>query len=180
MDFELTVRMFVGDRAYGIAGSEGNPKYRSQWLRRAVQRLVKVAETVDTTERHRRMILGELAAIVDALKPSDAPRWSLVYALVRLAGRLLGYDYVRGARCHSPVYWQTTGQHLNTVVFEGGDIMQDYYDQKNAIAIRRQVVQVLRAQGHSDYTIAQVLNISEYHVKKLRHEDPMAPPNSAA
>jgi len=155
MDFELTIRMFFGDRAYGIAGTEGSPKYRSQWLRRAIQQLVKVVETVDTTERHRRMILGELAAIAEGFKPSDTPQWSVVYALVRLVGRLLGYHYVRGARCHSLVYWQTTGQHLNTAVFEGGDVMQDYYDQKNAIAVRRQVVESLRAQGLNEKACAR-------------------------
>lgn len=180
MEFEYTIRMFFGDRAYSIAGSDGSPKERSRWLRRSFKQLAKVAKDIDTTDRHRRMILGELAAIEDALKPTDKPRWALVYALLRLTGRLLGYDYVRGARCHSPTYWQTRGQHLNTLVFEGGDIMQDYYDQKNAIAIRRQVVASLSSEGHSDYVIAEVLNTSEYQVKKLRHDDPFPESGHAA
>ena len=180
MDFELTMRMFFGDRAYGIAGTEGSPKYRSQWLKRAIAQMVKAAESIETTERHRRMILGDLHAISDGLKTSEDPRWSLIYAMVRLIGRLLGYDYVRAARCHTPVYWQSTGQHLNTVVFEGGDVMQDYYDQKNAIAIRRLVVESMRSQGHSDYVVAQVLNTTEYQIKKLRREDPLPSNDTAA
>ena len=180
MDFELTMSMFFGDRAYGIAGSEGSQKYRSQWLRRAVGQMLKIAQSIETTERHRRMILGELQAISDGLKPSETPKWSVVYAMVRLIGRLLGYDYVRAARCHTPVYWQSSGQYLNTVVFEGGDIMQDYYDQKNAVAIRRQVVESMRRQGHTDYVISQVLNTTEYQIKKLRHEDPLPSSDTAA
>ena len=45
--------------------------------------------------------------------------------------------------------------------------MQDYYDKKNAIAVRRSVVQNLKLQGLDDYKIALVLNITEYQVKKL-------------
>ena len=46
--------------------------------------------------------------------------------------------------------------------------MQDYYDKKNAIAVRRHVVAHLKDQGLSDYRVALVLNTTEYEVKKLK------------
>ena len=46
--------------------------------------------------------------------------------------------------------------------------MQDYYDKKKAVAVRKEVVAHLKAQGLSDYRIALVLNTTEYAVKKLR------------
>ena len=45
--------------------------------------------------------------------------------------------------------------------------MQDYYDKKNAIAIRRSVIQRLKSQGLDNYKIGLVLNITEYEVRKL-------------
>ena len=48
--------------------------------------------------------------------------------------------------------------------------MQDYYDKKNVLAVRRSLVLELKAQGFTDFKIGQVLNISEYQVKKLRKE----------
>ena len=46
--------------------------------------------------------------------------------------------------------------------------MQDYYDEKNAIAIRQKIVKQLKEEGLSDYHISLVLNVSEYQIQKLR------------
>jgi hypothetical protein len=168
MEFEMTMRLVLGEKAYHIADFQGSPGGRREWLTKVLRELTNDIDALDTTARHKQMLMGEVEAISTLLKDDDNPSWSLVYRFLRLASRLLGYDYVRGAKCHSLAYWQTTGQNLNTVVFEGGDIMQDHYDKKNAIAIRRSVVDNLKAQGFNDYKIALVLNTTEYQVKKLR------------
>lgn len=168
MDFEMTMRLLFGERAYHIADEHGSVQGRRSWLAKAMQLLTQEVDKLDTTVRHRQMLMGEIEAIDAAVKAEAEPSWNLVYRLLRLSSRLLGFDYVRGAKCHTATYWQTPGQNLNSVVFEGGDIMQDYYDKKNAISVRRSVVQSLKAQGLNDYKIALVLNTTEYQVKKLR------------
>ena len=168
MEFELTFRLLFGDRAKYIEGQGLNPKSRASWLRKSIDKIEHEVVALDTTERHKQMLLGEVEAAREAVVAKADSGWPLVYSLLRLVTRLLGYDFVRGAKCQTATYWQSVGQNLNSVVFQGGDIMQDYYDKKNAIAVRRQVVGHLKAQGHSDYRIALILNTSEYEVKKLR------------
>ncbi|MDO8891026.1 MAG: hypothetical protein Q7V00_04205 [Sulfurimicrobium sp.] len=168
MDFEITMSLLFGEKARHIDDQHCSTKGRRAWLTKAIERLTREVDALDTTVRHKQMLMGELEAIATLVKRESEPSWDIVYRFLRLASRLLGFDYFRGARCHTPTYWQTPAQNLNSVVFEGGDIMQDYYDKKNAIAVRRSVVQNLKSQGFDDYKIALVLNITEYQVKKLR------------
>jgi hypothetical protein len=167
IEFEMTLRLLFGDRAKYIEGQELNAKLRASWLRKSLDKIEREVLAIDTTERHKQMLLGEVEATREAIAAKSESGWPVVYSLLRLVSRLLGYDFVRGAKCHT-AYWQSVGQNLNTVVFEGGDIMQDYYDKKNAIAARKDVVAHLKTQGLSDYRIALVLNTTEYEVKKLK------------
>lgn len=166
MDFEIMMCLLFGEKAHHIADQHGSTQGRRAWLTKAIRLLTREVDTLDTTVRHKQMLMGELEAIATLVKSESEPSWDLIYRLLRLSSRLLGFDY-RGAKCHTLTYWQSPAQHLNPVVFEGGDIMQDYYDSKNAIAIRRSVVQNLKTQGLDNYKIALVLNITEYQVKKL-------------
>lgn len=172
MEFEGTLRLLLGRRASHTASASENPKRRAEWLRKAMQRVEREVLALDTTERHKQMMLAEIEASKDAISMSAQPSWPLVYRLLRLSSRLLGFDFARAAKCHTATFWQSIPQNLNTVVFTGGDIMQDYYDNRNAIAVRREVVSRLKDQGLSDYRIALVLNTTEYHVKKLRAPEP--------
>jgi hypothetical protein len=170
MEFELTIRLLFGDRAKYIEGQQLNPKSRASWLRKSFDRIESEFAALDTTERHKQMLMGDLQAARDSVTAKQDFAWPLVYSLLRIICRLLGYDFVRGAKCHTATYWQSVPQNLNSVVFQGGDSMQNYYDKENAIAIRREVVAHLKAQGLSSYRIALVLNTSEYEVKKLRKQ----------
>jgi hypothetical protein len=154
MDFEITMRLLFGEKAHHIADQHGSAKGRRAWLTKAIGMLTREIDTLDTTVRHKQMLMGELEAIAALVKRESEPSWDLVYRFLRLVSRLLGFDYARGARCHTAPYWQTPAQNLNSVVFEGGDIVQDWYDKKNAIAVRRSVVQNLKSQGLDDYKIA--------------------------
>jgi len=168
MEFELTFRLLFGDRAKYIEGQQANTKSRTAWLRKALDRIERDIDKLETTARHKQMLLGEVEAARETAQLKSESGWPLVYCLLRLVVRLLGYDFVRGAKCHTATYWQSAPQNLNSVVFQGGDIMQDYYDRKNAVAVRRDVVMHLKKQRLSDYRIALVLNTTEYEIKKLR------------
>lgn len=169
MRFELTMRLLFGDKAYQIAGTEANPKHRKEWLQKSVRKLLRLVDGVDTTLRHKKMLMAELDAINELLKQGNDASWDLVYRLFRLSFRLLGFDYPNGANCHTPIYFQTPDQHFTTLLLSGGDVNQDYGDKNNAISIRESIVRSLKSGGLDDFKISLVLNISEYEVKKMRH-----------
>jgi hypothetical protein len=168
MHFETTMRLLFGEKAYQIAGTEANPKHRREWLQRAVRELLCTINTLDTTPRHKQMLMTELEVIADLLKGAKEASWELVYRFLRLSSRLIGFDYVQGARCHTPVYYQSSNQYFTSQILDGGDPMQDYYDKKNAISVRQSIVKDLKAKGFDDFKISLVLNTTEYEVKKLR------------
>lgn len=168
MDFEITMRLLFGDRAYHIADLELNQKHRRDWLQKSIKKLRKQVDKVDTTIRHKELLSAELEKIAELLKGCIEPSWDLTYGLFRLVFRLLGYDYVKGSRCYTPTYWRSIEQHYTSVILDGGDAMQHYYDQQNALTIRRTIVEQLVAKELDTYTIALVLNTTEYEVKRLR------------
>lgn len=168
MEFELTMRLLFGEKAYHIADFEANPSGRREWLQKSIRKLTRVVNDLDTTHRHKQRLMADLDTISKLLKGIKEPSWDLVYRFLRLVSRLLGYDYVRGAKCHSLLYWQSPEQHLTSHVLSGGDIMQNYYDRKDAISVRRAVVEDLKSKGLDDFKISLVLNTTEYEVKQLR------------
>lgn len=168
MRFETTMRLLFGEKAYQIAGTEANPKHRREWLQKAVREMMRVVNTLDTTPRHKQLLMAELEAITELLKGTKEASWDLVYRLFRLSFRLLGFDYVQGTKCHTPVYYQTPNQYFTSQLLGGGDPMQDYYDKKNAISIRQSIIKNLKAQGLDDFKVSLVLNTTEHEVKKLR------------
>lgn len=171
MEFEITMRLLFGEKAYHIADEHGSAKGRRKWMTKALRLFTREVDALDTTSRHKQMLMGELEAISALVKSESEPSWSLTYRFLRLASRLLGFDYDRGAKCRTLAYWQSPPQRLNSVVFEGGDVMQDYYDKKNAIGIRRTVIRDLKSNGFDNYKIGLVLNITEYEVRRLLSSD---------
>ena len=134
MDFELTMRLFLGDKAYHIAGQESHDKYRREWLLKAAKRILRRVDAIETTTRHKKLLMAEAEKLVQSLKGQIRSPWTIAYRLFRLCGRLLGFDFVRGSIVHTPMYYQTPDQHYTTEIFEGGDELQDYYDKKNAVS----------------------------------------------
>jgi hypothetical protein len=64
------------------------------------------------------------------LEPNDA--WALTYRVLWLLGQVLGLQSLRGAHCHTLVYWRDHPQYYTAIILEGGDPMQHYYDANNA------------------------------------------------
>lgn len=168
MSFELTIRLFLGEKAYHIADQEGNEKYRKEWLQKVGKVIIKRVDQLDTTTRHQRVLAAEAGRFFNAVKSRALSPWGLIYILLRLCGRLLGFDFVRGSILHTPTYYQTNHQYYTTHVLEGGDPMQDYYDRKDAISVRQKLAGQLKNEGLTDFKIALVLNTTEYQVKKLK------------
>jgi hypothetical protein len=169
MLFEFTMRLYFGDKAYQTAGQVNNPKHRREWLRKVIRLLMKQIDTLDTTPRHKQVLMANAEAIRDAIGRNDAPSWDLILRLVAFIGRLLGLDFHRGSRCHSIAYFQTPAQYYTADLLAHGDALQDY-DKKDAVSIRREVIAFLKGKGLSDFKVALVLHTTEYEVKKLQKE----------
>ncbi len=170
LDFEYMVRLFLGEKAFHIAGMETDEKSRRSWLQKVTKRMLKRINSVDTTTRHKQMLLAEVDFLHRTIKSRTASPWDINYNLFRLCGRLLGFDLIRGVVLHTPVYHQTKGQYYGAIIMDGGDPLQDYYDKKDAISVRRRLIHELKNDGLDDFKIALVLNITEYQVKKLRKD----------
>lgn len=121
------------------------------------------------------MLMLELEAVSNSLKSSVDPSWDIVYRLFRLCMRLFGFDYMSGARCYTPAYWQTLDQRHTVRIMESEDPMQGYEEGKDAIYIRRGVIEDLKKKGLDDFKISLVLNASEHAIKQLR-SNPLVQP----
>lgn len=169
LDFEYSMRLLLGNSADHIAGQANIPEYRNKWLRKAVDKMLKMVDSIDTTSRHKERLVSDLNSIRSSFSRAADPTWPLVFRFFSLCGRLLGFDFL-GSRINTPVYHQEYNQYYTELIKSGGDVMQDYYDKKNFISIRRRLVHELKKEGLNDFQIAMVLNTSEYQVKKLRNE----------
>lgn len=168
MEFEKTMRLLFGeDDAYQIAGSEGNAAARRRWLRKCVKKLLCVVNGLDTTAQHSSALHSELEAISELLQSAKEPSWALVYRLLRLSSRLLGFSYSTGV-CHTPNYWRSPAQYYRMSSVHGGDPLESRRDKKDAASIKQDVIRSLEAKGFDDFKIALVLNVTEYRIKRLR------------
>ena len=169
LHFEMTMRSFLGNEADHIASQAFDAKSRKRWYAKALKKVLKLIDQLETTTKHKKqMTIWVESALGAVTKEFDEQR--LLLYLFRLSGSLLGFSGIRGSVLHTPIYSQSHSQHYTEEIQSGGDVMQDYYDKKNVLAVRRSLVIELKAQGFTDFKIGQVLNISEYQVKKLSKE----------
>jgi hypothetical protein len=160
--------LLFGKEAYGIASLEENPSARRKWLLKAIRRLIKEATRIDSTVRHREVLVVELQQVGEQVRTSTDPDWHTFYLLLSIVMRLLGYDYGNGERLHTPIYVQDAVQHREAAMAKGKRSDEYQKDQENVIGIRRQLVRELVEKGHDTFTVSLIMNCSEYEVKKFR------------
>jgi hypothetical protein len=167
MEFETCMRRVFGDEARHIASSCLNEGYRAQWVLRLLKHLIRDAQDLDTTQKHRERISYLLEALQKQNWKGDDASWGLIFDLLALAAELLGYEGIKGHRTYIPLYWQELQTHLaiGNERGKGEELMQEFL---SAAARRVQVVRYLKDQGLSDFEVAMVLKTSEHEVKKLK------------
>ena len=168
MAFEHALQLFFGDRAYQTAGQASNPKHCRDWLKKVLRAIMKRIDQVETTPRHKEVLMMRLERVNDAVDGQNQPTWHLVFQLVALIGSLLGYASLKGALMHSVSYWQTESQYLTADILSGSPGNQLYEDKQDAISWRRKIVVDLKKKGLSDFKMALILRTSEYEVGQLR------------
>ena len=170
--FEHTVRQFLGERAYGIAGASSNESSFYKYLRKCVSVMRKQVKLLDTTTRHKERLMNDLEHLNSLLRVRGCTtKNELVLTLFRLTSRLFGFDASSGRVFNQPFYHQNVQQYI---------LVQEKWGQvdragawsshkKNVVTLQREVFFFLKNKGLSDQVIAGVLNTSEHHVKKLKH-----------
>lgn len=167
MDFEHMLRQFFGDKAYGNQSIRENVKLLKKELRKVVSKIEHRIIGLETTTRHKEMMLSEVEKIKGDFLRNEVDPWTLVIHLLSLTSRLLGYDYQKGF-INTPLYHQTFNQYYSQIILEGGDVIQSHYDKKNLIKIQRELYFKLKEEKYSDFKIAQIMNTTEHQIKKLK------------
>ena len=170
MLFETTIRSFLGDKAYHIAWQAYSEKNRKEWYRKALKRVITKVHEIDSSTKHQEQLKYWSERALNELKQRPYNEVSFTLCLLRLVGVLLGFVGVKPYCIATPAYFQTPSQHYTELISDGGDVMQDYYDKKSTLSIKRKLINQLKIEGHTDFEISLVLKISEYEVKKLRKE----------
>ena len=170
MQFELTMQTFLGDKAYHIAEQAYGIASRKVWYKRALKKIILKVHEIETSTKHKEQLIRLSQQLLQCLENKKFSEAEFSLYFLRLTGSLLGIHYARGACIATPMYYQKPDQHITEVIINGGDALQDYYDKKNSILVRRRIVEQLKEEGLSDFDISLVLNTSEYQVKKLRKE----------
>jgi hypothetical protein len=170
MLFETTIRTFLGDKAYHIAGQVHNEKHRKEWYRKVLKKIIVKIQEIDTSTKHKEQLAYWSERALKILGERNFNETEFTLHLLRLTGTLLGFVGVRGANIATLMYYQTHNQYYTEVINRGGDVMQHYNDKMNSVSVRKKLVCQLKDEGLSDFQISLVLNTSEYQVKKLRHE----------
>jgi hypothetical protein len=155
MAFETTLWLFLGKKAYQTAGYETNPAERRKLLRRALKRVTRAIDTIETSSAHKSYLSASAERalkMVPVRRPE--PSWEAVYALLRLVGFLLGYGSAPGARTDTLRY--TPPRYYTKEAM------------RSAIETRGKVVSTLKRDGLSDFKIALVLGAAEYEVTKRK------------
>lgn len=167
MQFETCMRRVFGDGASHIASSCLNEEFRSQWVSRLLKQLIRDAQDLDTTQKHRERVSFLLEALQKNNWKGDDASWRLVFDLLALTTELLGYEGVKGYRTYTPMYWQEMQTHMD-IGNERGQSEQLMQEFQSAAARRVKVVRYLKEQGLSDFEVAMTLKTSEHEVKKLK------------
>lgn len=172
MDFEYTVRMFLGDKAFHIAGGVHDEKYFKGDLKSCIPVMRKKAMGLDTTSRHKEMLLKEIEELNELLKSKHkGNEKEIIISLFGLVGRLFGFDGVNGVVHNLAFYHQTYSQYaVGKLDWEQKNNYQTHKEFKdNIITLQKEVYLTLHKKEVNDQIIAGVLNTTEHYIKKLKN-----------
>lgn len=170
LSFEYTMKMLFGDSADHIAYVAGREELLKKWLGRAVQRFVKDINKLDTTQRHKEMLIMQLESIGKALKGKKINTWNIIFYFFNLTSRFIGYDYHKAQKLVTPTYFQTSYQNFWSGLHEGEDWKKQDERKRTFINRRINIIKQLKQEGVSDFDIAQIFNTTEYDIKKILTE----------
>lgn len=169
--FECSMRLFLGDKAFGIANLANNPKERNKWIKKVLEKMMVVIDTMETSEKHKQKLLYFLEEVLQNLDEHGDISYDAFFYLLCFCGHLLGFVNLTGGIYRNILYYQNDDQYYATVHHEGGDRDREYFNDKKDIgSIRPKLVVQLKAEGFSNFKIAKILNITQYQVTQLKNQ----------
>lgn len=183
MDFEVAMRQWFGEAAWGIAGRVYNTSTRNKWLRKWITVLTKEVEQLDTDARHKDRMMALIGDLDASLRRADKAAWSQVFTLLELIGVVMGRLDAGGRRSRTLVYACEDYFHY----LDAGETLPELgriRDRPTILRARLEAINYLESKGLTLWRIAQVLNTSVHAIKRLRAdlEHPKAeqdvPPNA--
>lgn len=174
LNFEYAIRQFLGNEADHIADHLHDDILFRKWLRKCLTVVKKRMLKMDTTSRHKEMLLNEVGKLDSLLKSrKGGSEKEIIIALYWLMSRLLGLDAVSGKIYNEPFYHQTYGQFFLELASwkNSGKGWSDIDNEihQNTITGQRDVYTYLKKKNLSDNEIAKILNTTELQIKKLKH-----------
>jgi hypothetical protein len=127
----------------------------------------KRIETLNTTPRLKESLLSTVEYASDEIRADHQPTWRLVFRLLALTGKLLGYRHHKGALLDLVPYWRNEAPDLTQQMLRGDSRSRRYDYKKQARSVRRRVVGLLKTQGLSDGEIARILRTTKHEVQQL-------------
>ena len=173
--FEHTMKMFLGKNADQIASAanNNNSKERRSFYRKAIKKIKKQINNLDTTLEHRSCLFRLCDSLKQEMKGADNPTWKMIDICLMLYRQFLGHTVITTKHiCNlsKPIYSRDENQYYTDMVIQDKSDADALYKQikEDAISARARLVQQLISEGFDHFNVAIILNISEYQVKKLK------------
>lgn len=173
-DFELAVRLILGDKAYHIADDSLNSSSIKKLLREALDKMRKrVDEIITMDERLREMIFRDLDRLEGDITSIDKTSKAFLIAnFLSIIGRLLGYDWMDGKTYRTPVYFRTKSEEFADYKNANISSYKEMREEENDLALERhRIVKDLKSKGLAENQIARVLNITEYATNQILKDE---------
>jgi hypothetical protein len=174
IDFEFVLMRFLGHKGYGLAGMYHNDKAVKKELLKVISKIRKQVDVIDTSNRHKEMLFATVDSVEKSLKQDPVNEYkNLSMEIFKLSSLLFGFTTLEGKFSHEVMYWQGTNAYLSeSSEFQKGKNLSDVFlnNEHNVIALRKEVLEHLKSKNVNDNVIAQVLNTTEYQIKRLKKE----------
>ena len=151
--FERVMGLFLGEKAYGCAGEEGNERARNERLNSVAKVILKRIDKLDTTTRHKEKLLFGAEKFFEATKGGNISPKNLLYNLLWLCGVLLGFEFNGRMKAitHSLLYWQNKEQYMTSNILKVTGDSQEYEDKKYIFKTRIKIIKKLKEEGLTCY-----------------------------
>lgn len=168
LNFEYLMMMLFPKGVSSVASFADDEKYVKKWLRKTIKKFVKEVNTLDTTQRHKDMLILHLESVNHRLNGGNV--WEIMFDLLNIIARLFGFDYHKGQKLLSAMYTETPYQHFWSGLHAGEDWKKQNAIRESFIRKRIELIENLKQEGYSTFDISQIFNTSDYEIKKILGE----------
>lgn len=151
-----------------VASFADDEQYVKTWLRKAIKKFIKEVNTLDTTQRHKDVLILHLESINRRLNGGNI--WEIIFDLFNVIARLFGYDYHKGQKLLTAIYSETPYQHFWSGLHAGEDWKKQNGIRESFIRKRIELIKQLKKDGYSTFDISQIFNTTDYEIKKILRE----------